>query len=433
MAWIRSGARCALADVRVETDADHHVVEVELCLNGLDPKAVRVELYADGHQRRRSGTAGNEAGPSAARLAVAATSIAQRYPCTPSERLHSASDTAALRGGSAAGVRPNPMATVTDKRPATRVASSISSEISERADVRAGSPSARWEPRKGQEGSISLFSAVTPAAFGWSCSIIPKTQGRPGSSIWIRRAIEPATSGTSGSAGLHPVNSMHIAWTDPTSPAKASLQFQPASPGSLRYGDLAAAADGISRRHGDTTASAPSKIGLSTQDNAASMPKCVCVDEPFDWRGDHPPRHPWSQTIIYETHVRGFTIHPKSGVEHPGTYRGLIEKIPYLKELGVTAVELMPVQEFNETLCHARESAGRVSPLKITGATIRWCSVRPRRPTAAREALGQQKLEFKEMVRAFHQAGIEVILDVVFNHTAEGDELGSDPLLSRDR
>ena len=78
------------------------------------------------------------------------------------------------------------------------------------------------------------------------------------------------------------------------------------------------------------------------------MPKCVFTQEHFHWREDRPPRHSWSDTVIYETHVRGFTIHPSSGVEHPGTYRGLMEKIPYFKELGVTAVELMPVQEFNE-------------------------------------------------------------------------------------
>jgi len=79
------------------------------------------------------------------------------------------------------------------------------------------------------------------------------------------------------------------------------------------------------------------------------MPKCVFTQEHFDWHEDRPPRHPWSKTVIYETHVRGFTIHPSSGVEHPGTYRGLMEKIPYLKTLGVTAVELMPVYEFNES------------------------------------------------------------------------------------
>ncbi len=89
-------------------------------------------------------------------------------------------------------------------------------------------------------------------------------------------------------------------------------------------------------------------LTFSTQNNSSSTPKCVFVNEPFDWGQDEPLRHPWSKTVIYETHVRGFTIHPTSGVEHPGTYRGLIEKIPYFKTLGITAIELMPVQEFNE-------------------------------------------------------------------------------------
>jgi hypothetical protein len=75
---------------------------------------------------------------------------------------------------------------------------------------------------------------------------------------------------------------------------------------------------------------------LSQLDNAGSMPKCVFVNDPFDWQGDKPPRHPWSRTVIYEMHVRGLTIRPQSGVDHPGTYRGLMEKIPYLKTLGVT-------------------------------------------------------------------------------------------------
>jgi glycogen operon protein len=94
----------------------------------------------------------------------------------------------------------------------------------------------------------------------------------------------------------------------------------------------------------------------SKRDNSMSMPKCVFVNEAFEWGGDQPLRHPWSDTVIYEVHVRGFTNDPGSGVDHPGTYRGLIEKIPYLKTLGVTAVELMPVQEFNE------KSATRKNP-----------------------------------------------------------------------
>jgi glycogen operon protein len=170
--------------------------------------------------------------------------------------------------------------------------------------------------------------------------------------------------------------------------------------------------------------SAPKQdLVCSTVDDAGAMPKCVFTHEHFDWHDDRPLRHPWSKTVIYETHVRGFTIHPSSGVEHPGTYRGLMEKIPYLKELGVTAVELMPVHEFNEY-----QAAG-INPQ--TGKPLRnyWgydpvAFFAPKASYSSAGGLGQQKLEFKEMVRAFHKAGIEVILDVVFNHTAEGDELG---------
>jgi glycogen operon protein len=170
--------------------------------------------------------------------------------------------------------------------------------------------------------------------------------------------------------------------------------------------------------------SAPEQdLALSKLDNSRSMPKCIFVNEPFEWDGDQPPRHPWSKTIIYETHVRGFTIHPKSGVDHPGTYRGLMEKITYLKILGVTAVELMPVQEFNETSV-TRRNPQTSQPLRNYWGydPVVFCA--PKASYSSSGGLGQQKLEFKEMVQAFHKAGIEVILDVVFNHTAEGDELG---------
>ena len=80
-------------------------------------------------------------------------------------------------------------------------------------------------------------------------------------------------------------------------------------------------------------------VAPSTQDNARLMPKCIFLNEPFDWQGDQAPRHPWSTTVIYETHVRGFTQHPTSGVGQPGTYRGLIEKIPCLTTLGGTGGE----------------------------------------------------------------------------------------------
>jgi len=161
----------------------------------------------------------------------------------------------------------------------------------------------------------------------------------------------------------------------------------------------------------------------SKLDDAAAMPKCVFTHEHFNWHDDLPLRHPWASTVIYETHVRGFTIHPNSGVEHPGTYRGLMQKIPYLKELGVTAVELMPVHEFNEHEVSATNpQTGK--PLRNYWGYDPVTFLAPKASYSSAGGLGQQTLEFKEMVRALHHAGIEVILDVVFNHTAEGNQLG---------
>ena len=153
------------------------------------------------------------------------------------------------------------------------------------------------------------------------------------------------------------------------------------------------------------------------------MPKCVFTHEHFDWQEDRPLKHPWSKTVIYETHVRGLTVDPSSGVENPGTYRGLMEKIPYLKDLGVTVVELMPVQEFNENRATGIDSqTGK--PLKNYWGYDPVVFFAPKASYSSSGSLGQQKLEFREMVQAFHKAGIEVVLDVVFNHTAEGNELG---------
>jgi glycogen operon protein len=161
----------------------------------------------------------------------------------------------------------------------------------------------------------------------------------------------------------------------------------------------------------------------SMVDNAGAMPKCVFTQEHFHWHEDRPPRHPWSKTVIYETHVRGFTIHPSSGVEHPGTYRGLMEKIPYFKELGVTAAELMPVQEFNEhQVTGMNPQTGQ--PLGNYWGYDPVAFFAPKASYSSSGGVGQQKLEFKEMVQAFHVADIEVILDMVFNHTAEGNEQG---------
>jgi isoamylase len=158
-------------------------------------------------------------------------------------------------------------------------------------------------------------------------------------------------------------------------------------------------------------------------DNAASAIKSVVTDpRVYDWEGDTPLRRPSSQTIIYEMHVRGFTHHPSSGVTEKsrGTFAGLIEKIPYLKELGVTAVELMPVFQFD--------------PQDAPPGRVNYWGYAPVSFFAPHQAysLRQDPLgpldEFRDMVKALHREGIEVILDVVFNHTAEGDHDG--PTLS---
>jgi len=152
-------------------------------------------------------------------------------------------------------------------------------------------------------------------------------------------------------------------------------------------------------------------------------PKCVVCDDVYDWEGDRHLRRDLSETIIYEMHVRGFTQSPTSEVKHPGTYLGVIEKIPYLQSLGVTAIELMPVHEFP-----IRDIWGNLPERHNYWGYDPMAFFAPHRGYAAGSELGAQVTEFKEMVKALHQAGIEVILDVVFNHTAEGNELG--PVLS---
>jgi glycogen operon protein len=149
------------------------------------------------------------------------------------------------------------------------------------------------------------------------------------------------------------------------------------------------------------------------------------VTDDFDWEDDTPPRTPLSQTILYELHVRGYTRHSSSGVSYPGTFLGLCGKIPYLKALGVTAVELMPIMEFDELdALHRNPFTGEhlknywgYSPLSFFAPKAAY-ALEPDNVVA----------EFKQMVKMFHQAGLEVILDVVYNHTAEGNEHG--PTLS---
>ena len=149
-------------------------------------------------------------------------------------------------------------------------------------------------------------------------------------------------------------------------------------------------------------------------DNAATGMKSVVADpSTYDWEGDRPLQPPFATTVIYELHVGGFTRHPNSGVAPAkrGTYAGLIEKIPYLQDLGVTAVELLPVYHFDP---HTRRR-GLVNywgyqPIAFFAPYTGYSS----RP----DPLGALD-EFRDMVKALHRAGIEVILDVVYNHTAE--------------
>ncbi len=166
-------------------------------------------------------------------------------------------------------------------------------------------------------------------------------------------------------------------------------------------------------------ASSPQRdLAVDTRDNAAVMPKAIVIDDAFDWQGDRPPDLPLESLILYEVHAKGFTADPSSGVSRPGTYLGFIEKIPYLKELGVNAVELLPVHEYYTE-----------DFLLNRGLTNYWgyntlAFFAPESSYGTGSAPGCQVREFKTLVRELHGAGIEVILDVVYNHTAEGNEFG---------
>ena len=164
-------------------------------------------------------------------------------------------------------------------------------------------------------------------------------------------------------------------------------------------------------------------LSFSEESSVAVVPKCVVVDDEFDWQGDVPLNIPLRETIVYEAHVRGLSAHSSSGAAYPGTYLGVVDKIPYLRELGITSLELLPVQEFNE------HEVDRIDP--TTGMRLRnyWgysplAFFAPKAGYAASQEPGGVVAEFKYMVRELHKAGIEVILDVVFNHTGEGNELG---------
>jgi glycogen operon protein len=159
-------------------------------------------------------------------------------------------------------------------------------------------------------------------------------------------------------------------------------------------------------------------FSLDGRENHAVVPKAIVVEDRFDWREDAPPSIPFERMVIYETHLKGFTAHPSSKVAHPGTYLGFVEKIPHLQSLGVNAIELLPVQEFYVD-----------DFLRAKGLTNYWgyntaAFFAPEVSFGTGRRPGCQVEEFKTLVRELHRAGIEVILDVVYNHTGEGNELG---------
>ena len=164
---------------------------------------------------------------------------------------------------------------------------------------------------------------------------------------------------------------------------------------------------------------------LDDEDDAAAMPKSIVIDDAFLWEGDRPPRVPFAETVIYETHVKGFTMtHPEIRDDLRGTYAGLTseEAIAYLVDLGVTAVELLPVHHISDESFLAERGLRNYWGYSTIGYFA------PHSDYAATGRRGEQVREFKGMVKALHKAGIEVILDVVYNHTAEGNHLG--PMLS---
>jgi isoamylase len=174
------------------------------------------------------------------------------------------------------------------------------------------------------------------------------------------------------------------------------------------YGRAVVVPNGYSRR-------ATSQYG---EHNATAMKSVVVDPDLYDWEGDAPLRRPFATTVIYEMHVAGFTRHPNSGVaaERRGTYAGMIEKLPYLQDLGITAVELLPVFQFDRQDCPpGLVNYWGYSPVSFFAPHAGYSS--------RKDPLGPVD-EFRDLVKALHRAGIEVILDVVYNHTAEGNAEG---------
>jgi isoamylase len=208
-------------------------------------------------------------------------------------------------------------------------------------------------------------------------------------------------------AGIRPGQIYAYRADGPFDPGRG-LRFDPTKALLDPYGRAVVVPDGYSRR-------TASQYG---ENNAIAMKSVVVDPDVYDWEGDAPLRRPFATTVIYEMHVAGFTRHPSSGVapERRGTYAGMIEKIPYLQDLGITAVELLPVFQFDQQDCPpGLVNYWGYSPVSFFAPHAGYSS--------RKDPLGPVD-EFRDLVKALHRAGIEVILDVVYNHTAEGNSKG---------
>jgi glycogen operon protein len=175
---------------------------------------------------------------------------------------------------------------------------------------------------------------------------------------------------------------------------------------------------------GNTTAHFKRDDAVGPDDNLATSMRSVVIDaHDFDWEGDKPLGRPMREMIIYEMHVAGFTRHSSSGVKHPGTFSGVIEKIPYLKDLGITAVELLPVMQYDSNAIF-RTTPDCSGPLRNYWGYSTISFFAPEASYCVNPEAGEHLHNFRNMVKAMHRAGISVILDVVFNHTDEGNHLG---------
>ncbi len=194
------------------------------------------------------------------------------------------------------------------------------------------------------------------------------------------------------------------------------------NPNKLLLDPYARAICGEFRLHSSVFGSVPGRDGeAEPRDNAPYVPRSVVVHDDFDWQGDRPPDISWSDTVIYEMHVKGFTArHPDIPAHLRGTYAGLAHPaaIEHLLALGVTAVELLPVHHFVSEPHLLRRGLSNYWGYNSVGFFA------PHAAYSSSGFRGQQVAEFREMVRALHDAGLEVLLDVVYNHTGEGDERG---------